>query len=170
MSAHAAMTANTTKRIGRRRLNVRGRGAPGGVSALAVAAYLMRDRELRRFREPTNERRMPTISNGLRFVGGCGVPAPDELVRVEAAEVEALLLQRGFEPGEAVPEPPSADPQRVLGIDLQLARERDHGEEQVAQLVEGVVRGPRLRQLAGLFGDRIRRSGRGLEVKAHAGG
>src|SRR5579872_3201558 len=122
---------NTTTITGLRNRRVRGRGAPGGVSA---SAYLILDRGVRR----RDDEGMPTISNGLRFVGH-SLPTPRQLAGVEAAKFEAFAAQRRLQLGESIAKAPARDAQRVLRVDLQLPCERDHREEEVAKLVERLL-------------------------------
>src|SRR2546426_192529 len=96
------------------------------------------------------------------------LPALGDRIAVEIAEVHPIAPQRCLRLGEALPKPLARNPERVLGIDLQSPRERDHREEQVAQLVECLLRIARLRQLARLLGHVLSGLGRRFEIKPHS--
>src|SRR5256886_16359742 len=107
----------------------RGRGTPGWGSAMVVC--LMLNRWLRR----SACEREPTIANGFAFVGSaCLVPPSRQLSRVEVAERLSFADELRLHRREPFSEPLARDAQRVLGGDLQPARQRHHREQQVAKL------------------------------------
>src|SRR5205814_7292030 len=126
----------------------RGRGTPGWGSAMVVC--LMLNRWLRR----SACEREPTIANGFAFVGSALlVPPFRQLCSVEVAERLSLADQLSLHRREPFSETPACDTKRVLGVDLQPARQRHHGEQQVAKLVEHRGRILRLGDLAPLLRD-----------------
>src|SRR2546422_3700288 len=63
-------------------------------------------------------------------------PAPFQLVGRDVAEVEPITAQARLGLGEALSETLARDAQRILGVHLQPARQRDDCEQQVAHLFE----------------------------------
>src|SRR6266581_7437344 len=88
---------------------------------------------------------------------------------VEVGEAPAFAAQRRLHRGKARPEPLARHAQRVLGVDLQRACERDDREQQVPHLLERAVVVARVGgELTRLLGNRLGSRGGGREVETHS--
>src|SRR6266508_3200747 len=104
------------------------RSVPAAVVGLLL--YLM----LRRWRKRTGVSRADYIRGSAGFL-----PVLEHLVGAQVAERLALFAQRGLRRREPRTKSLTGHTQGVLGVDLEVARERDDAEQQVAHLLEGAV-------------------------------
>src|SRR5437868_853986 len=160
MPAHTRTMAAATSSTMLRRPKDVVRTLPSTVNALLC---LM----LRRFRKRAEE--VPTISNGL-FLDSRFFPQTKLLGLVDVPERLALAAQPGLSRRKPPAESLARHTQRIFRVHLQAARQRNDGEQHVANLLERALPVSHARKVARLLRDRLGGpEGRG-EIKPYPGG
>src|SRR3982074_1052194 len=116
----------------------------------------------------TGAERKPTITNASPL--SAFFPTPEKFLRLQVAKRLALFAQRRLGLGKAIAKPLARYPQGIFWVDLHPPRQGDHREEQVAHLLEDLLRVACCCQLACFFRDRLGRLLLRGEIESHTRG